>query len=486
MSDDKYSKYEVIVGLEVHAQLSTHSKMYSGDSAEFGASPNTHVSVISLGHPGTLPMVNKTAIEYAVKIGLATHCDIRHENQFARKNYFYADLPKGYQITQDKTPICTGGYLEFEVNGEMKKVRLTRIHMEEDAGKSIHDIDPYFTLVDLNRAGVPLIEIVSEPDIRSGDEAMAYLNEVQKLVRYLEICDGNMEEGSMRCDANISVRLKGTTAFNPRSEVKNMNSMRNVKRAIDFEFTRQVDLIEAGEVPAQETRGFDAVKGITLSQRSKEHAHDYRYFPEPDLPPVVLTDDYIDGVKAAMPKLPNQLINEYISDYGLPAYDARIITDDKELAGYFNELLTLTKNYKAAANWILGPVKNYLNENGQEIRDFKIKPQKIGDLIWLIDQGKTNFSTAANKLFPILLKFPEHDVESLVLSENLMQLSDEEMLGELVEQVIKKYPQKVEEYRKGKKGLLGLFVGEVMKLSKGKADPKVTNKLVLEVLEKEG
>ena len=368
MSDSKYDKYELVVGLEVHAQLSTLSKMYSGDSAEFGASPNTQCSIISLGHPGALPMVNETAIEYAVKIGLATNCTIRYENQFARKNYFYADLPKGYQITQDKTPICTLGHLDFEVNGEKKRVNITRIHMEEDAGKSIHDIDPYFTLVDLNRAGVPLIEIVSEPDIRSGDEAMAYLSEIQKLVRYLGICDGNMEEGSMRCDANISVRLKGETVLNARSEVKNMNSMRNVKRAIDYEFIRQVDAHEAGEKLTQETRGFEAVKGITLPQRSKEHAHDYRYFPEPDLPPVVITDEYIQQVKANMPKLPNELISEYVNNYGLPAYDARIITDDKLLAEYFNVLLTLTKNYKAAANWILGPVKNYLNENGLEIK----------------------------------------------------------------------------------------------------------------------
>lgn len=480
---DKYSKYEVIVGLEVHAQLSTHSKMYCGDSAEFGASPNTHVSVVSLGHPGTLPVVNESAIEYAVKIGLATNCTIRHENEFARKNYFYADLPKGYQITQDKTPLCTAGKLDFEVNGVKKTVRITRIHMEEDAGKSIHDIDPYFTLVDLNRAGVPLIEIVSEPDIRSGDEAMAYLTEVQKLVRYLEICDGNMEEGSMRCDANISVRLKGSTALNPRSEVKNMNSMRNVKRAIEFEFMRQVDGMEAGEKLTQETRGFDAVKGVTLSQRSKEHAHDYRYFPEPDLPPVILTDDYINRVKVHLPKLPNQLINEYITDFGLPAYDARIITDDKVMAEYFNELLTLTKNYKAAANWLLGPVKNYLNENGLEMQGFKLRPQGLAKLIALIDEGKTNFSIASTKIFPVLVTQPDKEPFKIAEELNVLQSSDEGLIKELVEQVVAKYPEKTAEYKAGKKGLLGLFVGEVMKLSKGKADPKLANRLVLEKLE---
>jgi len=478
-----YDKYEVIVGLEVHAQLSTHSKMYCGDSAEFGGSPNTHVSVLSLGHPGTLPMVNETAVEYAVKIGLATHSDIRHENQFARKNYFYADLPKGYQITQDKTPICTNGRIEFELEGEKKSVRLTRIHMEEDAGKSIHDIDPYFTLVDLNRAGVPLIEIVSEPDIRSGDEAMAYLAEVRKLVRYLGICDGNMEEGSMRCDANVSVRLKGTTAYNPRSEVKNMNSMRNVKRAIEFEFTRQVDALEAGEKLTQETRGFDAVKGITLTQRSKEHAHDYRYFPEPDLPPVILTDEYIQAVKAAMPKLSAELKEEYVSKYGLPEYDARLLSDDKFTSEYFNKLIALTKNYKAASNWMLGPVKSYLNENGLEIQDFKVAPEKLVALIALIDEGKTNFSVASTKIFPVMVE--QTDKEPLKIAEelNLLQSSDEGMIAGLIDEVLAKFPEKVAEYKGGKTGLLGLFVGEVMKASKGKADPKLTNKLVQEKLQ---
>ena len=427
-------------------------------------------------------MVNETAIEYAVKIGLATHSHIRYENQFARKNYFYADLPKGYQITQDKTPICTGGYIEVETNGVKSKINLTRIHLEEDAGKSIHDIDPYFTLVDLNRAGVPLIEIVSEPDVRSGDEAMAYLNEIQKLVRYLGICDGNMEEGSMRCDANISVRLKGTDVLNPRSEVKNMNSMRNVKRAIEFEFIRQIDALEAGEKMVQETRGFDAVKGVTLSQRSKEHAHDYRYFPEPDLPPVYVTDEYIANVKAHMPKLPNELKQEYMNQYGLPEYDARIITEEKEMAEYFNRLLAETKNYKAASNWILGPVKNSLNEQGIEIKDFKVSPTSIGKLITLIDEGKTNFSIASTKIFPVLV---ETGKDPLTIAEelNLLQSSDAGMINDLIEQVIAKYPEKVAEYRAGKKGLLGLFVGEVMKLSKGKADPKLTNKLVSEKLE---
>ncbi len=482
MSNDKYSKYEVIVGLEVHAQLSTQSKMYCGDSAAFGAAPNTQVSPLSLGMPGTLPVVNEKAIEYAVKIGLATKSTIREENQFARKNYFYADLPKGYQITQDKTPICTDGIIEFELNNEKKQVRLTRIHMEEDAGKSIHDIDPYFTLVDLNRAGVPLIEIVSEPDIRSGDEAMAYLNEVRKLVRHLEICDGNMEEGSMRCDANVSVRLKGTTAYNPRSEVKNMNSMRNVKRAIEFEFIRQVDAIEAGEKLTQETRGFDAVKGITLSQRSKEHAHDYRYFPEPDLPPVMVSKTYIAQVQAHMPKLPAELKQEYMQAYGLPEYDARLISDDKPTANYYNAIVAHTKNYKAASNWLLGPIKNYLNESGKEIEAFHLKPNAIADIIAIIDEGKTNFSVCSTHIFPALLQSPDKHPLKIAEELNLLQNSDEDLIGSIVQEVLASMPEKVAEYKAGKKGLIGLFVGETMKRSQGKADPKVVNKLIATAL----
>ncbi|MBL7778277.1 MAG: Asp-tRNA(Asn)/Glu-tRNA(Gln) amidotransferase subunit GatB [Chitinophagales bacterium] len=482
MTEDKYSKYEVVVGLEVHAQLSTHSKMYCADSTEFGASPNTQVSPLSLGLPGTLPVVNEMAIEYAVKIGLATRSDIRYENQFARKNYFYADLPKGYQITQDKTPICTNGTIEFEVNGEKKSVRLTRIHLEEDAGKSIHDIDPYFTLVDLNRAGTPLIEIVSEPDIRSGEEAMEYLYEVQKLLRYLDISDANMEEGNMRCDANISVRLKGTSAYNPRSEVKNMNSARNVKRAIEFEFKRQVDLMDAGEKLTQETRGFDAVKGNTLTQRSKEHAHDYRYFPEPDLPPVFVTEEYIAKVQKDMPKLAAELKQEYMQQYGLPEYDARLLSEDKFTSAYFTGLLSCTKNFKAASNWMLGPVKNYLNENGLAIQQFEVLPSTIASLIALIDEGKTNFSVASTKIFPAVAQSGK---EPLAVAQelNLLQSSDEGLIKELAEAVIAKYPEKVVEYRSGKKGLLGLFVGEVMKLSKGKADPKLTNQILNDLLQ---
>src|SRR6202008_4451560 len=330
-----YDKYKAVIGLECHIQLLTKTKMYSSDVAEYGAMPNTNVSVISLGHPGTLPMVNKSAIEFAVRLGLAVNAQIRYENQFARKNYFYADLPKGYQITQDKTPICTGGHIDFEVNGQKKRVNLTRIHLEEDAGKSIHDIDPYFTLVDLNRAGVPLIEIVSEPDVRSGDEAMAYLSEIQKLVRYLGICDGNMEEGSMRCDANISVRLKGEKKLGTKVEVKNLNSIRNVKRAIDFEARRLIVLLEEGTPIQQQTRSFDAAAGTTFALRSKEEANDYRYFADPDLPPFEVTKETINAIRKALPPLPEQLVSRYMQTMQLSEYDARVICDDRETIEFF-------------------------------------------------------------------------------------------------------------------------------------------------------
>lgn len=485
-----YDKYELVVGLEVHAQLSTKSKMYCGDDTTFGSMPNTQISPLSVGHPGTLPKVNKKAIEYAIKMGLATDCTIREVNEFARKNYFYADLPKGYQITQDKTPICTDGKVELEMNTESKSetiynkiIRIQRIHLEEDAGKSIHDLDPFFSLIDLNRAGVPLIEIVTEPDIRTSDEAYQYLGEIRKLLRFLDICDGNLEEGSMRCDANISVRLKGESILNTRVEVKNMNSLRNLKRAIEGEFIRQIDIIESGGVIVQETRGFDANTGKTIGQRSKEFAHDYRYFPEPDLPPVIVTPNYLEAIRVDMPKLPKQLIYEYINKYELPAYDARIITDDKEMAFYFNELIQHTKNYKAASNWILGPVKSYLNENGLTIADFVLKPMTIALLIELIDEGKTNFSIASQNIFPVLVNKPEKTPLEIAEELNLIQSADEDLMSSLVDEVLSSFESKVAEYKSGKKGLMGLFVGEVMKASKGKANPKIINKLLSERLD---
>jgi aspartyl-tRNA(Asn)/glutamyl-tRNA(Gln) amidotransferase subunit B len=477
-----YDKYETIIGLEVHAQLATKSKAYSSDSTEFGVLPNTNVSPISLGHPGTLPLTNKRVIEFAVRLGLACKCSIREFNEYARKNYFYADLPKGYQITQDKTPICTGGYITIKKDdGSEKNINITRIHMEEDAGKSIHDIDPFDTLVDLNRAGVALVEIVSEPEIRSGEEAYKYLTEVRKLVRYLDICDGNMEEGSLRCDANVSVRLKGTTQFGKRTEVKNMNSIRNVQRAIEFEAKRQIEAIENGEEISQDTRSFNAVTGETFVLRSKEMANDYRYFPEPDLQPVIVTAEYINKVKSTLPPLPNELYKKYIA-LGLSTYDAGVLTESKELALFFENIISKTKNTKSAANWLTVQVKSYLNENALHISDFAISPQRIAELIDFIDSGKVSHTIAIQKLFPKMMEEKEKSPQQIAEQNSWIQESDTGALTEFVKLAIAKYPEKVAEYNSGKVSLLGLFMGEVMKLSKGKADPKIATEIVKDAL----
>lgn len=484
LSMSVYEKYEPVIGLEVHIQLLTKSKAYASDSTEYGSLPNTNVSVISLGHPGTLPRTNKKVIEFAVRLGLATHSTIRKENQYARKNYFYADLPKGYQITQDKTPICTKGYITIKNDdGTMKNIHLTRIHMEEDAGKSMHDIDPYDTLIDLNRAGIPLLEIVSEPEIRSGEDAYKYLSEVRKLVRYLDICDGNMEEGSLRCDANISVMLKGSNQFGRRVEVKNMNSMRNVQRAIEHEVKRQIDIIEKGETVVQDTRSFDAVAGTTFSMRSKEAANDYRYFPEPDLQPVIVTEEYISGIKSKLPALPNELFNKYTTSLKLSAYDASVLTEIKSFALYFEELIRHTTNYKAAANWMMGPVKSYLNESALEIEQFPIEPSRLAQLIKLVDDGKVSNTVASQTVFPRMLVEKTKTPLQIAEENNLVQESNQDALMELVKQAVAKYPEKVTEYKNGKVGVIGLFMGELMKLSKGKADPKVANELMKKALE---
>lgn len=478
-----YQEYEPVIGLECHIQLLTNSKMYSSDSTSFGDMPNTHISEITLAYPGTLPKVNKKAIEYALKLGLAVGANITEFNGFARKNYFYPDLPKGYQITQDKTPICTGGKIRFRLkNGEKKEVRLIRIHMEEDAGKNMHDIDPFDSLVDFNRAGTPLLEMVSEADIRSGEEAYYYLQEIRKLIRYLEISDGNMEEGSLRCDVNVSVRKKGETKFGTKVEVKNINSFRNVQRAIDYEIKRQIELLEKGETFPSETRSFDAINGTTFSLRSKEAANDYRYFPEPDLPPVIITQKDIQKINEQLPALPDELFEKYTKEYQLSEYDAAVITDDKDLALWFNQLCEYTKNYKAAANWLTVIIKGYLNENALEINKFSLQPKQIAEIIDLIDKGKISHSIAAQKLFPELIKNPHQSVEELCQALDLFKNTNVNDILPLIDEVLAKYPQKVEEYKSGKKGLLGLFVGEVMKMSKGKADPKLVNEFLLQKL----
>ena len=477
-------KYEAVIGLEVHAQLTTKTKAYSSDENIYGSIPNTKTCPNTLGHPGTLPVSNSKVIEYAVRMGIAVGSQIRERNEYARKNYFYADLPKGYQITQDTTPICNGGFIEIKgEDGKEKQIEITRIHMEEDAGKSIHDLDPFHTLVDLNRAGVPLIEIVSEPEIRSSGEAYQYVLEVRKLVRYIGICDGNMEEGSLRCDANISVRLKGAEKFGTKVEVKNMNSSSNVKKAIEYEIERQIELIENGGEVVHETRSFNAANGGTISMRHKEEANDYRFFPEPDLQPVIVTQEYIEKIRKTLPLLPKELYIKFTNKFGLSDYDSNILIEEKEIALYFLEITKHTKNYKTAANIVNGAIKAHLNEFVKHISEFSISAIRIAELIQLIDDGKVSNSVATSKVFTQMLQ-SDLSPEEIAKNNNWIQDSDTDSLSEFVKQVIAKYPEKVEEYKSGKKGLIGLFMGEVMKLSRGKADPKLANQLVRSELEK--
>ena len=482
MNETVREKYEAVIGLEVHAQLLTNSKAYSSDVNEYGSTPNSNISPVTLGHPGTLPVMNKKTVEYAIKLGLAMNCEIADYQFFARKNYFYPDLPKGYQITQDKTPICTNGFIDLKSeDAKENRIGITRIHMEEDAGKSIHDVDIYDTLVDLNRAGTPLLEIVTEPDLRSSADAYQYLTEVRKLVRYLEICDGNMEEGSMRCDANISVRLKGATKLGTKVEVKNMNSIRNVQKAIEYEIIRQIEVLEAGGTLSQETRGFDALDNSTIAMRSKEAANDYRYFPEPDLQPLFVDEKQIAEIRSEMPALPKELFDKYVQEYKLTPYDANNLTDSKEIALFFEEIITHNKNYKSAANWIMGDVKSYLNENGVQIDDFPIPARKISELINLIDEGKVSSTAASQKIFPEMLKSQE-SVQEIAERLNIIQVSNEGELAGFIDEVIRSNTSEVDRYKNGEKQLVGFFMGQLMKVSRGKADPKVANALLREKL----
>ena len=483
--DNSRQKYEVVIGLEVHAQMLTKSKAYSNDVNTYGSVPNTNVSVITLGHPGTLPVMNKKTIENAIKLGLALNCTIAENQHFARKNYFYPDLPKGYQITQDTTPICTNGFIDIK-NGEgvVNRIGITRIHMEEDAGKSIHDIDVKDTLVDLNRAGVPLLEIVTEPDIRSSQEAYNYLTEIRKIVRYLDICDGNMEEGSLRCDANISVRLVGSEKFGTKVEVKNMNSIRNVQRAIEFEITRQIEVLESGGQLTQQTRQYDAIKNTTHAMRSKEAANDYRYFPEPDLQPITVLQEHISVIKSEMPQLPSELYAKYTTTFGLSDYDATNLTDSKAIAFFYESLTKSTSNYKAAANWVMGDIKSYLNASGLEIQEFPVSIEKIAELIQMIDDGKISNSSASQRLFPELTRNPNASPLALANELNLIQDSNEDSILTFINQVKEQHSAEVERYKNGEKQLIGFFMGQLMKISQGKADPKSSNQLLRNELEK--
>lgn len=476
---DYTDKYDIVIGLEVHAQLLTKSKLFCGDSITFGQEPNTHISPITLGHPGVLPKMNKKAIEYAIKMGLACNCEIEQHNYFARKNYFYPDLPKGYQISQHTTPICKNGYITIKTNGVDKNIRLNRIHLEEDAGKSIHDVDPQNTCVDYNRAGTPLIEIVTEPDISSADEAFTYLTELRKLVRYLEVCDGNMEEGSLRCDVNISVKPKGSTVLGTRVEVKNLNSIRNAKKAVEYEAQRLMNMVENGEKVVQQTRSFDANNGTTFSIRDKEDADDYRYFADPDLTPFHLTDEFIRSIKENLPALQHQRIANYTANWQLSQYDAQQLTEEKEIADYYEAVVAVNPAYKSTANWLLGPVKAWLNDKGLTIAAFPISAATLAGIIQLVDKGSISFSAAQNKLLPHLADNPGDLPEIAAQQLNLLQQSNQNELEPVIDEVLNRLEAKVKEYQKGKKGLLALFVGEVMKASKGKADPKLTNEIIL-------
>lgn len=477
-----YEKYETVIGLEIHVQLGTRSKAFCSDTAAFGAPPNTQVSPISLAHPGTLPRLNRKLIEQAVKLGLALGSEINLITAFDRKNYFYADLPKGYQITQDRFPICVGGQLGIRVGETEKTVRLHHIHLEEDAGKSMHDNDGDYSLIDLNRAGVPLLEIVSEPDLRSAEEVDAYMSAMRQLVRYLGISDGNMEEGSMRCDCNVSVRLKGAEKLGERCEIKNLNSMRYARRAIAYEAKRQVKLIEAGGRVRQQTLNFDPATGVTTPLRDKEDAHDYRYFPEPDLPPVVLSQDQLEQWRQDLPALPWALRARLMGEYGLPAYDADLLSEEQAPALFFLELAQFTPHFKAAANLIINKVLPYAQEQGLPLAQFPIDGQALASLIGLVETGKVSNTIAYQQLFPALLDAPQTPPLELAQQLNLLQTSDEGELEALAQQVLLNHPAEVERYQKGKKGLIGFFMGELMKASKGKADPKLASALLRRLL----
>jgi aspartyl-tRNA(Asn)/glutamyl-tRNA(Gln) amidotransferase subunit B len=477
-------EFEPVIGLEVHAQLKTKSKIFCGCSTAFGAPPNTNTCQVCLGMPGVLPVLNKNVVEYTIKMALATHCTITSPNRFARKNYFYPDLPKGYQISQFELPIAEHGWLEIEDGGRTKRIGITRIHMEEDAGKLIHDVRKPLSYVDLNRTGVPLMEIVSEPDIRSPEGATAYLKKLHAILRYLDICDGNMQEGSFRCDANISLRPAGREKFGIRTELKNMNSFRNVQRALEYEIRRQRDiLLDGGEV-VQETLLWDADRNVTNSMRGKEEAHDYRYFPDPDLIPVVIDEKWIENTRKTLPELPDERRHRFISALGLPEYDAEVLTSSKDLADYFEAALKIYPQAKKLSNWMMTELMRELKgEDSIEIEGCPITPQNLGVLLDMIDKG-TISGKIAKAVFMDMLASGK-DPETLVKEKNLVQVSDEGELLAIVREIIAANPGQVAEYRAGKTKLMGYFVGQLMQKTKGRANPKIANQLLSQELGKD-
>ncbi|MBI5188835.1 MAG: Asp-tRNA(Asn)/Glu-tRNA(Gln) amidotransferase subunit GatB [Nitrospirae bacterium] len=473
-------KYEAVIGLEVHAQLLTETKIFCGCSTKFGSEPNTQTCPICIGMPGVLPVLNKKALEFVIKTGLAMNCRISPYSRFARKNYFYPDLPKGYQISQYELPICEHGFIEIIVNGEMKKIGITRIHIEEDAGKNIHEGTGNYSFVDLNRTGVPLMEIVSEPDIRSPQEASEYMKKLRAILRYLGVCDGNMEQGSLRCDANVSIRPEGQKEYGTRTEVKNINSFKFVEKALEYEIKRQIKVLEEGGKVIQETRLWDSTKGITESMRGKEEAHDYRYFPEPDLVPMIVERKWIDEIKSSLPELPDVKRERFVSEYGLPEYDADLLTDEKPLADWYEEA---TASYslsvsgpKIISNWVKGELTRLLNEESKTIEECPLRPEQLADMLRLIDKG-TISGKIAKIVFEEMYKTGK-DAEEIVKEKGLIQITDESAIEKAVDEVISKNPKEVARFKAGEEKLMGFFVGQVMKLTKGKANPQMVNELL--------
>ncbi|OAB40965.1 Asp-tRNA(Asn)/Glu-tRNA(Gln) amidotransferase subunit GatB [Paenibacillus glacialis] len=474
------SKYETVIGLEVHVELHTNSKIFCGCSTEFGAPPNTHTCPICLGHPGVLPVLNRQAVDYAMKAAMALNCTIGDRSKFDRKNYFYPDSPKAYQISQFDQPIGEHGWIDIEVNGETKRIGITRLHLEEDAGKLTHVDGGYASLVDFNRVGTPLVEIVSEPELSSPEEARAYLEKIRAIMQYCEVSDVKMEEGSLRCDANISLRPYGQKEFGTRAELKNMNSFRGVQKGMEYEEYRQAEILDDGGVVVQETRRWDDGQGKTISMRGKEQAHDYRYFPDPDLVTLHIDDAWKQRIRASIPELPDARKERYSTQYGLPSYDAAVITASKPLADLFEESLKYTSDAKAVSNWIMGDLLGYLNSSNLELSEVKVSGQGLGEMIGLIEKG-TISNKIAKTVFKEMLesgKLPQQIVEE----QGLVQISDEGAILSIVEQVVSANPQSVEDYNAGKQKAIGFLVGQVMKESKGKANPALANKLLVEVL----
>ncbi len=470
--------YDVVIGLEVHVQLKTTSKIFSGDSSAFGSPPNTNASVVTLAHPGTLPRLNEEVVALGVKMALACHGEISRVQTFDRKSYFYPDLPKGYQITQDRTPLCRGGYLVVHSQNEIHRILLEKIHMEEDAGKSIHREGSRDTWLDFNRAGTPLLEVVTKPVIGSAAEAAAFVSEVRKLVRYLDISDGNMEEGSLRCDANVSIRPKGTSALGRKVEIKNLNSIRNLSHAIEYDVDRQIELTEAGHPVISETRSFDAGSNKTSPMRTKEELNDYRYFTDPDLPLLHVSDKWIEEIRKSMPALPHDVFEKFVGEYHLTVADALVLSETKDTVWYFEQLVKFTPRHKAAANWVIGPLRSYLNDRGMGLNEFPVSPELLSGLINLVERGQISFSIAAQRIFPVLVADPDHEPEQIARELNLLQDHDAEALERVVDEVIKEFPLKVEAYKNGKTGIVSMFMGEVMKRTKGKVDPKSASELI--------